>query len=273
MRISQHKLVAENGEAAVSFVNSPNQSGVITPAYLIIHYTAGGSAQSSINWFQNPGANASAHLVIGLDGKITQMVPFNKKAYHAGVSSWAGLSGLNSYSIGIELDNPGKLKRVGNKWVSWFGVEYPESKVIVAKHKNQDTESGWHIFTPVQIEACIKVSLAIYSHYKLKDILGHDDIAPGRKEDPGPAFPMGSFKSRVMGRHDDHAAMFKTTGEGVRFRTGPGLNYDVAGKLKKGVKVEFIDNVMDWFHVKLAQPVAGISEPEGWVHSSLLGRV
>ena len=273
MIIQQHKLVHESGDPSIQFKNSPNQSGVIQPKYLIIHYTAGRSAKSSIDWFMNPEASASAHLVIAMDGTITQMVPFNKKAFHAGVSHWAGLEGLNSHSIGIELDNPGKLKQTGNKWTAWFGQEYPATKVMIATHKNQTTPAGWHVYTPEQIESCIKVSQVIFNHYGLKDILGHDDISPGRKEDPGPAFPMGSFKSRVMGRMEDHAPLFKVNKDGTRLRTGPGLDAAIIGKLTRNVKVEFIKSNMDWFHVKLITKVAGIIEPEGWVHSSLLTRL
>lgn len=273
MIIQANKLVSQTGDPKVSFLNSPNQSGIIQPKYLIIHYTAGRSAKSSIDWFMNPDANASAHLVIGLDGSITQMVPFNKKAFHAGVSHWAGLEGLNSHSIGIELDNPGKLKQVGNKWVSWFGQSYPDAKVLVAAHKQQTTPAGWHTYTPQQINACIIVSQAIVKHYQLLDILGHDDISPGRKEDPGPAFSMGSFKSRVLGRSEDRAPLYKVNTEGTRFRTAPGTDSIIIGKLKKNTKVEFIKSNMDWFLVKLTTRVAGIVEPEGWVHSSLLTRL
>ncbi|HSR39273.1 MAG TPA: N-acetylmuramoyl-L-alanine amidase [Phnomibacter sp.] len=273
MIIQSHKLVAEAGDTPVKWLNSPNQSGVIQPKYLIIHYTAGRNAKSSIDWFMNPQANASAHLVIAQDGTITQMVPFNKKSFHAGISHWAGLEGMNSHSIGIELDNPGKLKQVGHKWMAWFGTEYPASKLLVAPHKHQTVPSGWHVYTQAQIESCIKASLAIFHHYRLKDILGHDDISPGRKEDPGPAFPMESFKSRVMGRLEDHAPLYKVVKEGARFRAAPSLDAAIMGKLKLNTKVEFIRSHMDWFLVKLIGKVPGIIEPEGWVHSSLLTRL
>ncbi len=273
MKIQSNKLVTETGDKPVSFVNSPNQGGVITPKFLIIHYTAGRSAKSSIEWFMNPQAQASAHLVIGPDGSITQLVPFNKKAFHAGKSKWAGLDGLNSHSIGIELDNPGKLKKTGSKWLAWFGAEYPENKVLIATHKHQQEPAGWHIYTEAQIEACIKVSQVIVKHYNLLEILGHDDISPLRKEDPGPAFPMESFKSKVLGRENDTEELFKVNTAGTNFRTGPGTGFASMGKLSKGVKVEFVESNMGWFHVVLAQRVTGITEPEGWVHSSLLTKI
>lgn len=270
MLIQNHKLVAEAGEADVPFLNSPNKSGTITPKYLIIHYTAGRSAQSSIDWFMNAQAQASAHLVIGIDGKVTQLVPFNKKAFHAGKSKWAGLNGMNSHSIGIELDNPGMMTRTGNKWFAWFGKEYPASVITEAVHKHQETPAGWHIFPEKQIEACIKASLLLVQHYQLADILGHEDISPFRKVDPGPAFPMESFKSKVLGRVDDTADIFIVNTDDSNLRAGAGTSFPILASLKKGVKVEFIKSSLNWYQVFVISKVQGLNEPEGWIHRSLL---
>jgi N-acetylmuramoyl-L-alanine amidase len=128
------------------------------------------------------------------------MVKFNKKAWHAGPSSWGELKYLNRYSIGIELVNAGKLKKVGGKWKSWNGVVIPDEQVIEAVHKNESRSSGWQVYPTAQIKAAIEVAKALHGHYKFEAILGHDDIAPTRKVDPGPAFPMQSFVSKVMGR-------------------------------------------------------------------------
>ena len=125
MKITDHRLFKDD-DAPYPFVGSPNSSGDLTHEYLVMHYTAGRSAEESIKWLANAAAKASAHRVIGRDGSITQLVPFNIKAWHAGISSWEGRSGLNSYSIGIELDNAGRLTRHGSKWRAWFGEEYEE---------------------------------------------------------------------------------------------------------------------------------------------------
>ncbi len=95
----------------VSFVETPNKGGDLSPRYLVFHYTAGRSATSSINWLTNPESKASAHLVLARDGTITQLAPFNIKTWHAGLSHWDGLSGLNSSSIGIEMDNAGPRRK------------------------------------------------------------------------------------------------------------------------------------------------------------------
>ena len=94
MKIQNHRLIADDGKP-VSYVETPNKSGVMTPEFLIMHYTAGSSAEGSVAWMCNPAAKAAAHLVIGRDGSLTQLAAFNRVAWHAGKSVWAGRSGLN----------------------------------------------------------------------------------------------------------------------------------------------------------------------------------
>ena len=103
MKIANHRLV--DGDT-VTFVDTANQSSGIRPLYLVMHYTAGLGLDGAVAWLSNPAAKASAHLVIGRDGRIVQLVAFNRKAWHAGLSRWGDLEGLNAYSIGIELDTP-----------------------------------------------------------------------------------------------------------------------------------------------------------------------
>jgi len=200
MKINNHLLVAEAGEM-VQFQKSPNQSTPLNPIYLVMHFTAGTTLDSAVNWFLNPDAKASAHLVIGRDGQIIQMVAFNKKAWHAGESSWGNLNGMNQYSIGIELVNAGKLRqRTDGKWVNWANNVIPEDEVTVATHKAESTPAGWHEYTEAQITSTIRVASVLNRTYNFTDILGHEDISPGRKVDPGPLFPLNSFRALVLGR-------------------------------------------------------------------------
>lgn len=200
MRISNHLLVADQGDR-VSFINSPNQSSGLAPLYLIMHYTAGPTLDGAVSWFQKTEAKASAHLVIDRDGAIVQMVPFNRRAWHAGKSKWGQLDGLNQYSIGIELVNAGKLrKNAAGQWVSWSNKVIPAVDVSLARHKDESTEAGWHEYPEAQIEAATNVAALLHARYDFQDVLGHDDVSPGRKVDPGPLFPMNSFRSRVIGR-------------------------------------------------------------------------
>lgn len=197
----ENSLLKEDLGDSIKFVSSPNFSSPLKPKYLVIHYTAGPSLEGTVSWFADPAAQASAHIVIGRDGEIVQMVSFDKKAWHAGISQWGPLQGLNSHSIGIELVNAGKLSLNGRKeWVSWSKKVIPEEDVTVATHKNEETESGWHEYTENQLAALISVARVLHAAYNFEDILGHDDIAPTRKVDPGPLFPMESFRSAILGR-------------------------------------------------------------------------
>lgn len=117
MDIRTHRLTLDDG-SALPYLPSPHVGASIASRFLVIHYTAGSSEAGTVAWFRNPASRVSAHLVIARDGTLTQMVPFNREAWHAGQSRWGSLSGLNRHSIGIELDNAGCLIHSGGKWVS-----------------------------------------------------------------------------------------------------------------------------------------------------------
>lgn len=180
---------------------SPNFSEGLDPRFLVIHFTGGTKLDGTVSWFENKAAKASSHLVIGRDGEIVQMVPLDKKAWHAGKSTWDGLIGLNAYSIGIELVNAGKLKKLANgTWINWAKRPISSDEVTIETHKNEATAHGWHEYTEKQVDALIDVAVALNQEFKFQDIIGHDDIAPDRKVDPGPLFPMSAVKSLIFGR-------------------------------------------------------------------------
>lgn len=179
---------------------SPNTSGPLAaPRFIVLHYTAGSSLEAAIAWLMNPDApgRPSAHLVIGRDGAIRQIVPFNVVANHAGKSFWKGLTGLNRHAIGIELDNVGPLlPQADGSFRDSYGHPVPAGAGMLAAHKNGGPVRGWQIYPPAQLEALERVLAALLARYpSLTEIVGHDDIAPGRKTDPGPAFPMARFAS------------------------------------------------------------------------------
>lgn len=200
MKVANHRLQADGSTFKIDFVASPNKGGAIAPRYLIIHFTAGSSAASSVAWFKNPQAKASAHLVIDRGtGAITQMVDFNVTAWHAGKSKWKTINGLNGHSIGIELDNAGQMTKSGSQFLSWFKKPYPADDVFTFT----DSKGGvtyWHEYGEAQMASLLEAAAALHATYNFTDILGHSDIAPGRKTDPGPAFPMASFKAKILGR-------------------------------------------------------------------------
>lgn len=273
MKILNHRLVHLDG-MAVPYDPSPNHGGAMQPEYLVIHYTAGSTLEGSIAWFKNRDAKASAHLVIGRDGRVIQMVPFNRVAWHAGQSVWAGRSGLNAFSIGIELDNAGRLERAGSRWVSPVSKRsYADDDVLVAPHRNDrpgSPPSGWHEYTEAQMEATMKVAQLLMHHYRLAAILGHDDIAPGRKSDPGPAFPMASFRSRLLGRRDDAREIHAAT-TALNIRRGPGTEHAVlpGSPLAAGTRVAVNEKQAVWWHVDVLDAKSD-ELAEGWVHSRFL---
>ncbi|MGR5546652.1 N-acetylmuramoyl-L-alanine amidase [Vibrio sp. PNB22_2_2] len=270
MKIKAHKLFRTD-DSQVPFKRSPNQSsGAIQPRYLVMHYTAGSSAESSISWLTNPLAKASAHLVIGRDGAITQLVAFNRKAWHAGRSQWKGVKGLNSHSIGIELDNPGLLQGSAGNWRTTWGRPVPDNEVLV-----DSNGSGWHVYTEQQLEVARNVSLTLVRHYELEEIIGHKDIAPTRKNDPGPAFPMSTFQSLLDGRNsDDEEEMFKTT-TALNIRLGPGTEYEKfedVSPLPKGTRLSVLEHHNVWRRVDVLDTVNDEMDIVGWVHSRYITR-
>jgi len=211
MEIKNHILFI-NGKP-VSYRATPNRKGIYTPQYLIIHYTGDSKPSQTINWFLNPKAEASAHLLIDRDGLITQFAPFNVITWHAGKSEWLGLKNLNSYSIGIELTNLG----------------------------------GTQEYTSKQLEVVTEVARLLVGHYNLKDILGHSDIAPGRKVDPGKMFPMAKFKLEAgIGVCND----LKTTSD-LNLRSGAGTTFKVVSVLPKGTVIKELERLGSWSKISV----------------------
>ena len=276
MKIQNHRLIADDG-TPIRYVETPNKGGLMTPEFLIMHYTAGSSAEGSVSWMCNPAAKAAAQLVIGRDGSLTQLAPFNRVTWHAGKSEWEGRSGLNGFSIGIELDNAGKLERVGSRWISAVSKRaYADDDVLVANHKHDRPGTppiGWHEYSEVQLEVAAQVGLLLMEKYSLKDVLGHEDIAPGRKSDPGPAFPMGSFRARLIGRADDEVEHYITT-SALNVRTGPGTEFAAlpGSPLPSGTRVALLEQQGLWWRVDVLDTVSGVMDLVGWCHSRYLAR-
>jgi N-acetylmuramoyl-L-alanine amidase len=157
--------------------------------FAVAHFTSGATAMSSIDFWRTPAAKgAEAHVVIDRDGTILQVRAFNQRADHAGESTWRcprtgrHFTWLNSCSIGIEFANAGNDAALARRWT--------KQALVRLQHKNGGPEMDWEAYPEAQIVAGIAVFQAITARYHLDDLIGHDDIAPARKVDPGPAFPM-----------------------------------------------------------------------------------
>ncbi len=142
---------------------------------LVLHYTGMETGQAALDRMCNADAEVSAHYMVWEDGRIVQMVGEDKRAWHAGVSSWQGDSDLNSRSIGIEIVNG------GHDWPLAGGVlpPYPDAQIEAVIELCQDILSRWDI--------------------PIARIVGHSDIAPDRKDDPGEHFPWDKLSSAGVG--------------------------------------------------------------------------
>lgn len=194
MYLHKHILVGANVDYHWS---KKNKEPLVDHDNIVIHYTAGGTALSTVNFLVNDRTPASAHLVIGRDGRIYQLVDFTTQAWHAGSSRFLGKPNQNKYSIGIELENAGLLKQRGTCYFTWFGKKVPEYQVVKLVNPQTGSLSCWHTYTDYQLNALREVIGLLLLHYKFKHIVGHSEISLSGKIDPGPAFPMDEFKSLI----------------------------------------------------------------------------
>ncbi|MCX9156325.1 N-acetylmuramoyl-L-alanine amidase [Niveibacterium sp. 24ML] len=263
MDIKNHWLTGER----IRKQETPNRGGALKPRFLVMHFTGGASAQSSADWLCNPAARASAHLVLARDGSIIQLAPFNVVTWHAGVSQWNGVVGLNQHSIGIEMDNAGGLRKAGTIYQTTFGRSVAPEDVVVAAHKHGGPAGPWHAYTAAQIERAFELAELLVSRYGLEDILGHEDIARGRKTDPGPAFPLEALRARAHGRADDAPPHYQVTASSLNIRAGAGAEFPaVAPALKKGTKLVLLEAGDRWNRVE----VVGNTDIEGWVNNQYI---
>ncbi len=262
MKINDHRL------EGVLFEPTRNMGGEITPDLLVIHYTVVKSMKATVDGFKNPARQASAHVVLDVDGALTQLVPFNCRAWHAGESQWGGRPACNGFSIGIELVNPGPLVKRTNGYFDTNNVQW-NGAVVEARHKHRNVSwSHWAAYSEAQIARVEELGAALVQTYGLGEVVGHEDIAPTRKWDPGPAFPMESVRGVIFGRSREAAEEYAATTE-VNIRKGPAVSFDtIAGSpLPRGKRVQVVDQEGAWWHV--ADPASTL---EGWVHSRFLIR-
>lgn len=185
---------------------SPNvRAGVLVPKFLVMHCSEGNSFKGTVDWLTSAESQASAHLVVGKDLEVAQLVPFNKIAVHAGVSDWQGEVDMSKYSIGIELDNPAYLETVENpqagRAYKRANRAYKPENVVVTKHRKATKSAGWHKYPRGQIDLALEISVALVNCYRLVDFLGHDEISKA-KQDPGPLFPIRTFRKKIFGREE-----------------------------------------------------------------------
>ena len=177
---------------------------LLTPLYVVIHYTEGFYADSSVSGWKTKGDGVLAHVVVDRDGTIYQCRPFNRICFHAGghgLAIWQDprtgktYDGANSVSIGIEIANTGMNSALHKKLST--GRPYPDGTTVAASHRNGSKGSSeardgkeWEVYPKAQLRSVFDLVSLLMVKYDLHDITGHDCISSWRKADPGPAFPM-----------------------------------------------------------------------------------
>jgi len=147
---------------AIRDLPSPNQDSRPAGApvdMLILHYTGMPTAAAALDRLRDPAAAVSSHYVVEEDGQVWRLVPEDRRAFHAGVSFWRGHAALNGRCVGIEIVNP------GHEW-------------------------GYRPFPALQMAAVCDLCLGILSRHPIpaRNVVGHSDVAPDRKQDPGELF-------------------------------------------------------------------------------------
>lgn len=146
------------------------------PQLIVLHYTEQGSVAQSLDTLRsrNSGGPVSAHYLVGRDGHIYQLVSDRMRAWHAGGGRWGTITDVNSASLGIEIDNNGH-------------VPFPPAQIDSLLRLLTDLTTRWHI-------PCAQ-------------IIGHQDLAPSRKPDPGPLFPWAKLAAAGFGLWPDPAPL------------------------------------------------------------------
>jgi N-acetylmuramoyl-L-alanine amidase len=152
---------------------SPNQGARadgLTPSILLLHYTGMPTAAAALERLCDPKAKVSSHYVVDEDGTVYRLVDEERRAHHAGVSFWAGITDINSASVGVEIVNPGH-------------------------------EHGYRPFPDAQIAAVIALGRAVVDRWAIPPhrVLAHSDVAPERKQDPGELFPWDRLAEAGLG--------------------------------------------------------------------------
>jgi N-acetylmuramoyl-L-alanine amidase len=225
--IENHRLDGDNEEMLFHH-KTAKIGGNITPKFIVMHYTAGWTTGGDVATLSKSDRKVSAHLVIGRDGAVHQIVPFNRAAWHAGPSNYkhAGTTyaGLNSHSIGIEISNAGWIKKLSSGiYVDQYGQRISaDGKFIGQSRETFSPPSEWHEeyhkrlargyyawepYYPEQLDALDRVVEELIAEYDILAIITHEEIdTRGWKTDPGPMFPMRRYLKMLETRGSGKSA-------------------------------------------------------------------
>lgn len=197
-------IAVPDTKLAAAIRPAPNfepRRGVGKPSILLLHYTGVATAAKAIDWLTCVESRVSCHYAIDEDGRITQMVAEDMRAWHAGEAVWQGESDINSASIGVEIHNPG------------HEVGYPD-------------------FPEVQLKAVEALCQDIIARHSIRPerVLAHSDVAPTRKKDPGEKFPWARLARAGIGHWVEPQTVIAAE---------PGMGIGVAGPLVADIQQLF----------------------------------
>jgi N-acetylmuramoyl-L-alanine amidase len=260
-------------------------AGNLPPEIIVMHYTASYEAAPAISTFLNQTANASAHFVVDIDGRITQMVSVRDDAWHSGGSEYKGRAEVNRFSVGIEIVNPGyHFKTADGGYENWKHEAVPKKRLAPFGGMIEaydpwvgSAKMHWAQFPESQLAAVQQLTRTLLSTYtSIIDIVGHRDIdvVRKRKVDPGPAFPMKRFTALLTKRPTPAVPkpvdyLVKSELGYVNVRTKPSITADKVewSPLVNGERVQQIETRAEWFRVRRWR--AG-KVSEGWIMARYL---
>ena len=285
MKLKNHRI------EGIPFVPAKLTGGTITPTIVVLHDTAGRLDKHNSRDYLATTPKASVHFVVERDGSISQLVATNKRAGHAGQSSYHGRPDCNDFSIGIEIVNPGRMTRgVGGAVLSWwrqdFGHGGPVGGYTLADITTPEHGAGvWMAYTPEQIEAVQELLAALFAGIPtLTDITTHWYVSPGRKVDTNPLFPLEAMRARILGRDDpadaeaergsdlvagNERARIATPSSSLNLRRWPSFNPNVIASIPDGATVpvnrEGTFGGRRWLHVSF-------DGHDGWIVAAYAAR-
>lgn len=170
---------------------------------LVLHYTGMRTGEEAIARLCDPAAKVSSHYAVEEDGRVFKLVDERRRAWHAGVASWRGQRDINARSVGIEIVNPGH-------------------------------EFGYRDFPPAQMAAVAELARGIVVRHKIpaRNVVGHSDVAPARKEDPGERFDWGYLAAHGVGLWplDGKGALTPDVATAQRLLAGYGYDVPASGQ-------------------------------------------
>lgn len=283
MKIINNLLEAEPSDQISVDISKANEyinekmdrdSGILkNPDIIVLHYTGSNKVNVDIQTLFYSKKQVSVQFVIDLDGTIHQLMPVNKIAWHAGESRLGNRTRLNKYSIGIEIVNAGFLtEKSDGSFTTWYGDPVNKEDAVLLKHKNESKEKYWHTYTKNQIDSVKVLCETLSDEFGIEYIVGHDDISPGRKQDPGPAFPIEKIRSQLLDNRKEatsSATASKQKDFGVvkvdklNIRQGGNMQAaKVALPITKDQNVEIIEEKDGWYKVE--------TKIQGWVNGDFI---